>query len=51
MLSIHIIQSGPQYVIHDGSFGDEEGVVVSLKARGCRQGNHALGSRGTVRHP
>jgi|RhiMetdeSRZDD1v2_1073273.scaffolds.fasta_scaffold302571_2 hypothetical protein len=39
MLSIHIIQSGPQYLIHDGSFGNEEGVVVSLKAKGCSQEN------------
>jgi hypothetical protein len=39
MLSIHIIQSGPQYLIYDGSFGNEEGVVVSLKAKGCNQEN------------
>jgi len=49
MLPIYIIQSGPSYLIHDVRFEDEEAVIISLKAKGCRQENRVKAVEGLVR--
>jgi len=38
-LPIPMIQSGLQYVIHEGSFEEEEGVLISLKVQRLSQEN------------
>src|SRR5262249_54730462 len=48
-LLIPMIQSGPQYVIYERSFEEEEGVLISLKAQGLSQENCMKAVEGLVR--
>jgi hypothetical protein len=48
-LPIPMIQSGLQYVIHEGSFEEEEGVLISLKVQRLSQENRMKVVEGLVR--
>ena len=49
MLTIHIRQSGPSYVITHLHFSDEEALIVYLRARGVSHENIMKALAGLVR--
>jgi hypothetical protein len=39
MMTIHLVQSGPSYVMDNLHFSDEEALIISLRARGVTHDN------------
>ena len=49
MTTIHIVQSGSDYVIDERRFGDEAGLMLSLRARGVTDDHSMQALEGFVR--